>query len=485
VVSSVLTARIYGVDVIGKYALAVAPTAAVFFLSTIRERPALIRELTQLEPRAPRVTGLFAAVFTFSFGLTAVASGIGIIVIHAVYSGSLDQPELFLPAVAGILTYLLLANTSFNLDTVFASFRAGRQLFWIRLHEQLMFMLVAVGWGLHTPTIWGLVAATTAAAGTTLVHRCVAIRGFMRMTVGRGEFRAGFRTLPGIIRFGLKVAPGSIADGISNEVGTWGLGYLASVASVGAYNRAWLFGRRFLDISFRVNEMLFPTLVERRATGDHAGFDRALVDSIRYAAIGMLLPAASGGGAAPAIMDLFGPGFAAASDALAVILVMPVLATASNLLRHTLYAIDEPIRSSVSAIGRMLITVAGTVGLVLAIGITGAALAVLLGLAADLLYMYIVARPRFTGPVHRLWPFRQVGALVVAYLLGMMVARVVALALDPLGGAVLGIAGGGCCYVLVFVGLGGINQRDKRRIQDIWTQWRRRRAGQSDQARST
>src|SRR5690349_18139373 len=62
--TSVLSARLYGITVIGQAALALAPVAIVTLLSTVREQPAMVRELAKLEPRHPRVTGVFLAVFT-------------------------------------------------------------------------------------------------------------------------------------------------------------------------------------------------------------------------------------------------------------------------------------------------------------------------------------------------------------------------------------------------------------------------------------
>ena len=51
--SSIATSRLYGIDVIGEYALAMGAVSAVRLLSTAKERPALVRELTQLEARHP------------------------------------------------------------------------------------------------------------------------------------------------------------------------------------------------------------------------------------------------------------------------------------------------------------------------------------------------------------------------------------------------------------------------------------------------
>ncbi len=45
IVSSIVVARLYGIDVVGQYALATAPMGMVWFFSTVRERPGMIRAL--------------------------------------------------------------------------------------------------------------------------------------------------------------------------------------------------------------------------------------------------------------------------------------------------------------------------------------------------------------------------------------------------------------------------------------------------------
>src|SRR5437879_6044628 len=66
--TSVLSARLYGIAVIGQAALALAPVTIVSLLSTVREQPAMVRELARFKPMHPRVTGVSLAVFAFSFG---------------------------------------------------------------------------------------------------------------------------------------------------------------------------------------------------------------------------------------------------------------------------------------------------------------------------------------------------------------------------------------------------------------------------------
>src|SRR3954454_3306726 len=125
--SSIVTARIYGVNVVGRFALAFAPASALWFLSTVKEQAALVRELTTLPRRAPRVTGLFYAVFAFSMALTigvALIVGVGM---WFVYHGPVDHPGIFVPALACLLGYTFITNVGWNYDGVFSAFLAGRQ----------------------------------------------------------------------------------------------------------------------------------------------------------------------------------------------------------------------------------------------------------------------------------------------------------------------------------------------------------------------
>jgi O-antigen/teichoic acid export membrane protein len=462
--SSIAVARIYGIEVIGEFALAYAPTGVVWVVSTVQERPALLRALAPLPPRAPEVSGLFAAVFLFSLAFTALICGAGAGATYILFNGPIGQPHLFVPAMVLLVGYLFLTNTCSNLEAVFVAFRAGRQLFWIRLHLALVYLAAAVAASFILPTVWGLVVAFLASWTTSLVHRLLAVRKWMRIRVPSEVIRRGFSALPDMLRFGLKIAPGSLAQGVSVEAGTWILGVVSSVAVVGAWNRAWMVGQRFLDLNNRIVETLFPTLVERRAAGDQSGFDRALVDSLRYVAIGLLLPAAVGGGAASGIMDLFGSGFSQASDALAVILLMPPLATMIAVQQHALFALDRPLMSSALALLRMVITISAGIVFTLWLGIAGTALGLVAGCLAQLVLQFVVTHRHLTDPVRHLWPYRQVGALGVAYPAGFLVARACDSALPGLLGLSAGLAAGSAAYAVCFLVVGGILPRDRERF---------------------
>lgn len=465
IASTVATARVYGVQSIGRFALAYAPTGIVWFLSNVREQAALVRELSSQEPRAPRVTGLFAAVFAFSSGLTFVVSAIAAAVSWFVFHGPIHHPGLFMPAVVNLCAYALITNTGWNLDTVFSAFVAGRTLFWVRLHQALAFPAFAVALSYVWHSEWGLVAGTAAASATSVAHRLVAVRGLMRYRVPLAEIRDGFRTLPGILAFGVRAAPGTVLQGIANEVGTWVLGALGSIAMVGAYNRAWTLGRRFLELNWRISEMLFPTLVQRRAKGDADGFERAFVDTLRYSAAGMLLLGAVGGGAAASIMQLFGPGFGRASTALALILVMPALATLSTLQVNAFYALDRPWLTTVLAGARAVVTVVVTIVGVETLGLTGAALGVVVGLVADVLLKVMAMRRHLAQPLSARWTPRQLLAQLAAYAGGFAAAHVTSRLFPLPANLAAGLAAGTVAYALCFVAFGGVADRDVARLR--------------------
>jgi O-antigen/teichoic acid export membrane protein len=465
--SSIFTARIYGIDVIGEFALAYAPTGAVWFLSSVREQPALIRLLAPLPPRSARVTGLFIPVFLFSSALTLVSSIVAAVATYLLFRGPIGHPELFAPAMVSLGGYLLFTNPAWNIDGVLSAFRAGRDLFWIRSHQMAAYLVLAVAGSFFMPTVWGLILATVASWVTSLAHRLYVSRKWMRWSVPPSEIREGFRELPDILRFGLKVTPGSLATGVSDQIGTWILGVYGSISAVGAWNRAWALSQRFVDLNYRITEMVFPTLVERHVGEDQSGFDRALLDSQRYIAAGMLLPAAAGGGAAAGVMELFGPGFASASTALAVVLLVPAISTMTNIQSDALLAVGRPLATTALAGTRLAATIPLTIVLTVAMGVTGAAIGVTVGACLQLAVQFGVLRAHLSQPMRELWPLRQLAGLVAAYAGGFAAAHLVDSALPGFLGLVAALTAGAIAYSAFMLIVGGMLPRDRARAEGI------------------
>jgi O-antigen/teichoic acid export membrane protein len=492
VVSTIITARLYGVRIVGQYALVWAPVAALWVLSTAKEQQALIKEISGLPPRHPRVTQLFAAVFTFSSGLTAVVAMIDAAVCWFVFRGPLHAPELLAPTFANIAGYAVVTNTGWNIDSIFSAFLAGRQLFWVRLHEVLSFIAIATAFGLVWHSVWGMVLATVGASLTSLVHRSIAVRRFVRGRLTRGEYRTGLGVLPDLLRFGLRATPGQIAQGASQQGGVWALGLVAPIAVVGAFSRAQSVPQRIQQASMRITEVLFPTLVGRHAEGDGTGFDRALIDSIRYEVVGMLLIAAVMGGAAHSVLEMFGPGFASASSAMVLLALFPVLASVTVTQTQALWAVNRPGRTSVIAGVRLIVTMVLLVVLTPSIGMLGPAVALLAGYATVIALNGLTLRSVLAEPLRATWPLHERLALLGAYAAGFAAAHWIEQLAPSTVGLLLSMAGGAVAYTAALLACGGLNVRDRQRLLEIagWArsmhaQRRLRQAERSGRARVT
>lgn len=465
--TSILSARLYGIAIIGQAALALAPVTIVTLLSTVREQPAMVRELAKLEPRHARVTGVSLAVFLFSFTLTSVVTGIGVVVCYLVFHGPLHNPRLVAPATVALCGYLLVINTCWCIDGVFGAFRAGRELFAVRLHQAVIYGVLLVVFTSLDHSVWGLVLAFLGSWLSALVHRLLLLRRVIRWRVPLEEVRAGFRILREIIAFGLKLTPGFLSSGVSEASGTWILGATGTVEAVGAFSRAWNIASRLSELNWRITEMLLPTLVQRRAAKDTEGFNRVLVDSLRYASFGLLLPAAVGGGAAEGIMHVFGAGFGSAAPALRWLLLVPLMQTVISIQGAAMMASNRPLVTSWLGLARLTVTLIAGVGLTLAFGIVGMAIAMVAGvLVAFMAYTAIVRIVLRIGP-RTLWGYREMAGLLAAYLAGFGTADLIQSRLSGLPGLAAALLIGSFAYAVVGIAVAGTSDRDRARLLSL------------------
>jgi O-antigen/teichoic acid export membrane protein len=476
--SAIVTARLYGAQTIGEYALSYAPTGLVWYLSSVQEQPALVRRLATLEPRMPRVTALWLGVFAFSQVLTTVVALLAAGIAALVLSGPLHHPGLVAPAWTALAGYVFIANPSWNIDTVFASFRAAPQLFAVRAHQAAMFVLASVALSFVTKSVWGLVLALVISYATALLNRLVLIRRYLTFKLSRADLREGLGTLPEILRFGVKATPGVLASGVSSEAGTWILGAVAPVAVVGGWSRVESIAKRLSEVNSRIADFLLPTLVERKAKNDVEGMDRAVVDSMRYIAIGLLLPAATAGGAAAAVISLlFGKGYSSADGALPFLMLVPVMLGFTIFGSQVLLTFNRPLTTTTLETTRMLITVGLGIALASAFRATGMGAAVALGCALEASIILPLIKQHLSTPLHTLWPPRAVLALLLAYAGGFAAAHYLAgWFSSAFIGAPIAVVGGAAVYLVILVGLGAISDRDRERVRTIRSALRARAA---------
>jgi O-antigen/teichoic acid export membrane protein len=463
-VSSVVIARLYGIDVVGEFALVSAPTAVIWALSTVREQVAFVREISTLEPRSPKITGLFWAVFAFSSALTIAVAAIVGVGVEILYRGPIGHPELIAPAIGSLCGYVVVTNTIWNVDMVFSAFRAGRELNAVRLHQAVLFVVLTMIGAQISATVWMLVATTLLAQASSLVHRLFYLPRYMALRAPQEEVSAGFAQLPEFIKFGIRIAPGDLAVGVTNDIGIWALSLTGGVQALGAYSRAWSISSRLVELNYRITEMLFPALVERDQRSDRAGYERALINTLRFSSIVLLLPAAVGGGAAHGVMAIYGPGFEQGSDALAISLLVPALATLGSICRQPLLVVNRPLAASMCTIVGMVVTAATTFPLVSGIGITGAALGIVLGGFASVALAAHLSEPKISN---RNWPLLSRLALLGSYGVGFGVARLIDGTSADGVRLIVALVAGTAAYVGGLLAFGALTPEDRGRIRNV------------------
>lgn len=350
-VSAVATSRLYGIEVIGRYSLAMTPWLLLVAVSTVSEQIAMIRLLATMGRGTREATGVFLAVLSVSSCLTALMSVPVLLLSAAALRGPVEHGGVLGPAIAIVVGYVVFENPAWNLDSVLSAFSQGRRLFWCRLTTVSSFLILAVAFRSGTDRVWGLALATVASFAIGLGARLVATRDLLGARPRWADYRDGLRRLPEILRFGIRLIPGQVFIGLTLQAPVWIVAGSSSLAQVGAYSRASTMAVRLNEASYRVNEMLFPDLVRHHARGDAGAFAGALGRTLRLALAGLLLVAALGGGAAAGVMRVFGAGFGQAAGALAFLLLAHVSYVAASIVGSAFSASDRPqLNSGFSAV---------------------------------------------------------------------------------------------------------------------------------------
>ena len=471
-VSSILLARIYGVTVIGQYALILSIVLFTVICSTLREQTALVRDLATLERHDEQISGGFYAVICFSFAIAGAVGTVVYFISSAILRDVLDQPAIVPAMGVALLSHLIFERVAWTVDSVLIAFRRAQELLWLRLLQVVFFSGLAIGFGVVAgyDTIMSLVLSNSIAFGVFVIARLIIVRRYMRFIVPTRAIREGFRKLPGYIRFGIR-SIGVTFAAVGRVVPTWILASIGSIAQVGAYSRAEMITSRVTEGTLRVSEMLLPTLVGRREDGDNEGFDRSAIDTMRYMVIVLLALAASAGGSAIGVMQVFGPGFDTAANALLLLLLLPSVNSVKVCGTQALFALDRPFVVGIVAIVEFVLILLCSVGLGIAFGATGVAIALVLGgiTASTLLWRALVGT--LQNPITYYWSVRELLVLVVAYTAGFAAARVIDLASENHLVTLLSVGVGALVYGIVFLCGGGLNARDKERIKRFLGPW--------------
>jgi O-antigen/teichoic acid export membrane protein len=462
------------VHTIGEYALVTAPWLTLIQFSTLSEQIALVRELSVLPARDRRVGRLFFPVLGLSMTLTtAVAIIVGGLSVAAL-RGPVDQPRLVAPALAILAGYAFIDNVSWNMDSVFSAFRAGRELFFARLAQVLTFLVLSVAFRPLSSSVWSMTIATVLSFAFAFVVRLFFIRRYLAR-VPFADVRQGVRELPRLLKFAVQLVPGSIANGLASQASTWLLGAVASVRTVGAFSRASGIAIRIQDAGFRMSEMVFPSMVQRQHADDAGGMRSDTDLALRGAAIPLFMIAAVGGGVAGSALRVFGEGFDQAADAFALLLVAYSLTVISLMMGNVFLARGKPSLATILVVLRSIVIVGLMFPGAERWGATGAAGAFLVGYVLDVgVRLAIVRRWVFAdgfGTVVRTG-LATIGAGIPAFLVARVLDESLARPIGFFAGGLAGVV----VYVTLVLALGAVSPVERQRsIDAVQRRWRERR----------
>jgi O-antigen/teichoic acid export membrane protein len=457
-VSAFVLSRLYGVETIGEFALVSAPYAFLYLISSVNERAGLIRKLSVTPRHSPRVAPMFWNVFAFSVGLTAVL-GLAVAAWSVVYLRHIGHPALVLPMLTCLAAYVIVENSSWNLDSLLSAYRDGRALLVARLGQTVVILAVSLLLNSVTSSVWGLVGGLLAGFLYGFASRLLMVlaRGTLRTTWP--AVKAEFPELRGFITFGIRLTPSNFVSVVSLQAPVWILGGQVGVAEVGAWSRAIGQAQYLQGLSFRVNEIMLPTLSAR--LHDPRSFGRALDKSVRGLVPLMVMLVTVGAGSAAGIMALYGPGFEQGARALQLLLVVFGLLGAASALGSALIASGLPSAVNTASAARAVLTLLLLWPLIAWQGITGAAWAMLIGAVGPIaVQVFVLHRKGFLAGFERAGLARLFWAVAGAGAAGFLVSWLGQTWLPGLLGVTVGLSAGCLAYGVVLALLGGLRILD-------------------------
>lgn len=440
--SAIVTARLFGTEQLGRFALVSAPTILVIQFSSVSEQLGLIQELTKHPRLSPEGSGVFRVVFKMSVLLTFVASAVVLTGSWFYFNSSSSRSDLFAPAALMVAAYIVVDNVSWNLDSVLSAHRAFELQFVARMATVVSLLVLTPLFAVMGRTVWQLAAATITANAIGLIIRAVKIREYVMLDASSVDVAYGRSKLRGIVKFGLAAMPASVSLVVASQSTVWILGVVGTANALGAFSRAMNLAGRMNEVPFRVAGVYYPSQVRNAHHHDLDAMVRALGDTLRLSFVPLMALAAAAGGASFGVLRVFGNDFASADTALVVLLLASLVFFMDVIVGTTLQAMDEPGVVSRGSVVGMVVTLAVVWPMSDRFGATGAATAIAVGQGVSLALKFVALFDRFEHHLHVRSVVAPVTSALAATMVGFTVSKVIDTQLSSfVGTALAGMSG--------------------------------------------
>ena len=358
VATNIVNARLFGAEVLGLFALASSPWLLALAISNFGENAALIRSLSTRPRKSPRTLTLTAATVALSTAWTAVVCMVITGVVVTLLATVVADDEIFVPALVLTTTYVVLVNPTWVLQSPFIAYSSAFDLAVARLIPPVCFLAASAVLGATDPTLWNLVLAWVVSAVVGLVYTAFRALAFVGGGMSRPGFREAGSEIRRIVSFAGRAWPGNLAHALSTQAGLWTVTAFAGTVQAGVFSRVLGLQERAVDLSYRLQDGLFPAMVRYHAVGEHGAL-RALWWRTMAPALGLaaafLTPLAI---EADAAMGVLGPEFVSGANALRWVAGAAWLTLVLSGFVSMFFATDRAGVSSLLTVGKSAVALA-------------------------------------------------------------------------------------------------------------------------------
>ncbi len=326
ILTAVVASRMYGINIVGEFALVIAPWAVLVRISTIAEHLGFMRVAAVMPLRSKQLGALFRALLRFSTALTLVMSVFTSIVTALLYHGPIHRPHLVYPAMTLIFGYLFFDNVGWNLDTLLTSTRQHLALFYARISQSLSILVMTWLLAFKIPTVWGLTLATLFGYAFPFVIRIPAAIKVLPKSLSPDDHESARREFRTLLKFSKDFIPNSWMAGISGQSPTVVLGAYSTDTQLGVFSRAVGITGRLQDIVFRMGANVV-TYLSRAFAESRDSFVKLSRRTITLTILAIGLPVSILCGSARAVLRVFGNDFVAGASSLRILAVAVLISS--------------------------------------------------------------------------------------------------------------------------------------------------------------
>ncbi len=469
---TVLMARMLGATILGQLAILTLLIQGFNMVSSLGEQSGFYYEMARRERGSREAGALLWATGIFSGAITLLLAIPFMMVARYVLLHVYHHPELVAPLGILLVVYLVFGNFAGLFDFVIQGLLVQQYQFLVTVATGLFAIVVTV----VLPHVYGQsllagVAITSSVSVAAVVTRIVVVSKLLPLWPTPKELAAAFRALPGMLSYGMRSVPNNASNLLLEYADTAVLAALVPISSVGAYGRAYTLFSRLTNVTSSVSRTLYPTVIKLHAHGDRDGIIRVVRRTFRYLSA-VVFPVACGTAAlSPAIMRLFGSGFAVAAPALTYLSIGLVFNVVSMFNGAVTGGMGTPGRVAACIAGGGIVNLLLNLLLDPRLGLVGAGLANSGGMAFMAASGVVVMTRRLKTSV---WQLLDLSVVVRIAMASVAMGLVVALTSRATGNnylaLLLSLVAGVAVYAALCIALGIVDADERARLARLLKQ---------------